>query len=206
MRGRDIQKYDFKFGNIYIILSRNEINVEKDFPNIYKHLDSFGDKFKQRGAKGKHWTNLRACSFFDDFKKEKIIWIELTDENRFAISEEEIYLLNSAYFLIPPKEFKSKYLLSILNSKVIKFYLNLIANTSGMGTTRWINIYVKEFPIPSISFDAQQSFINIVNEILESKKHGKDTSALEDQLDRMVYELYGLTEEEIGIVEGKKKS
>jgi adenine-specific DNA-methyltransferase len=37
---------------------------------------------------------------------------------------------------------------------------------------------------------------------LESKKQGKDTISLEDQIDRMVYELYGLTEEEIGVVEG----
>ncbi len=41
------------------------------------------------------------------------------------------------------------------------------------------------------------------DKILESKKQGKDTTALEEEIDRMVYELYGLTKEEVRIVEGR---
>lgn len=159
LRGRDIDRYNFTSPNLYLLLTKNGINVELDYPHIYEYLNSFGDGFKERGAKGQHWTNLRACSFFNDFKEEKIIWIELTDVGRFAICEEEYYLLNSAYFLLPPKEFKAKFLLAILNSKLIKFYLKQIANTSGVGTLRWINNYVKEFPIPEISIESQTPFI-----------------------------------------------
>jgi hypothetical protein len=43
---------------------------------------------------------------------------------------------------------------------VIKFYLKQIANTSGVGTTRWINNYVKDFPIPKINISEQQDFIS----------------------------------------------
>ncbi len=147
LRGRDINRYSYELPNLYLLLTKNGVDVSANYPAIFNHLDSFGDKFKQRGAKGQHWTNLRACSFFDDFKKEKIVWIELTDKGRFSKSIDEIYLLNSAYFLIPPENIALDYLLAILNSKLIEFYLKQIANTSGMGTTRWINIYVKEFPI-----------------------------------------------------------
>ena len=44
----------------------------------------------------------------------------------------------------------------------------------------------------------------LVSEILEIKNQNPaaDTTALEKEIDRLVYELYGLTEEEIGIVEG----
>jgi hypothetical protein len=162
-----------------------------------------GDDFKYRGAKGKHWTNLRACSFFDDFKKEKIVWLELTDVNKFALCTEEVYLLNSAYFLIPPKELSSKFLLAVLNSKVIYFYLSLIANTSGVGTTRWINTYVKEFPIAMANDADKLEIETLVDKILTNKKAGKDTSKLEQQIDKLVYALYDLTSEEISIVEGK---
>jgi len=41
------------------------------------------------------------------------------------------------------------------------------------------------------------------DKILESKKQGKDTTALESVIDQMVYELYGLTEEEVRVMEGK---
>ena len=170
LRGKDISRYVYTLPKLYILLTKNEIDVEKDYPDIYKYLDSFGDKFKKRGAQGRHWTNLRACSFYDDFKKEKIVWIELADSGRFALCDEEIYLLNSAYFLLPPFNMDSRFLLGILNSSTIRFYLSLIAETSGMGTSRWINNYVKEFPIPTTSNEQQAVIIQIVNYIIYLKK------------------------------------
>lgn len=203
LRGRDIFRYYYTSPELYILLTKNGVNVKKDYPDIYRHLGSFGEKFKSRGARGTHWTNLRACSFFDDFKKEKIVWIELTDIGRFALCTDEIYLLNSAYFLLPPSEYPARYLLGILNSKVIKFYLNLIAETSGMGTSRWINNYVKEFPIPVSSTDDRASLISLVNKIL-ANPDSTDVPPLEKEIDRLVYKLYDLTPEEIAIVEGEK--
>ena len=175
LRGRDIHQYYYDFQDFYIILSRNEINIAKDYPVLYKYFDKFGNKFKNRGSKGNHWTNLRACSFFNDFEKEMIIWIELSDKGRFAICSDDIYLLNSAYFLIPPKEFNIKYLLAILNSKVIRFYLQSIANTSGMGTTRWINTYVKEFPIPFLSKKEQKSIAQNISKLIKLKNKNNKT-------------------------------
>lgn len=206
LRGRDIFRYSYVFPKLYFLLTKNGINVQRDYPDIYQYLDSFGSKFKTRGAQGQHWTNLRACSFFDDFKEEKIVWIELTDVGRFALCQEEIYLLNTAYFLLPPAQLPAKYLLAILNSKVIYFYLNLIAETSGMGTTRWINNYVKEFPIPETSREQKNLIIKAVDSILAAKQANSaaNTSALEAEIDRLVYQLYGLTAEEIALVEGRK--
>lgn len=74
-----------------------------------------------------------------------------------------------------------------------------------MGTSRWINNYVKEFPILKIADEKQSEIINLVDCVLAAKRADRavDTSALEAEIDRLVYELYGLTEEEIRIVEGK---
>ena len=204
LRGRDISRYSYTLSGQYILLSKNGVNVERDYPDIYKHLKSFGNKFKNRGAQGQHWTNLRACSFYDDFKKEKIVWIELSDLGRFALCNEEVYLLNSAYFLLPPPSIDSKFLLGILNSSTIRFYLNLVAETSGMGTSRWINNYVKEFPIPVVVHEQQTEIIEIVNQILDAKgtDPDADVSTLENEIDKLVYALYDLTPEEIAIVEG----
>ena len=212
LRGRDIARFNYTLPALHILLAKNGINVKKDYPHIYKHFESYGESFKKRGARGQHWTNLRACSFFDDFKEEKIIWIELADVGRFALCREEVYLLNSAYFLLPPKGIDAKYLLGLLNSTVIRFYLGLIAETSGMGTSRWINNFVKEFPIPLPSSEHRAVVISLVDQIL-SITQGADylnnpekqsrVSALERQIDKMVYNLYDLTPEEIAIVEGK---
>ena len=203
LRGRDISRYSYTLPKQHILLTKNGVNVEGDYPDIYEHLESFGDKFKNRGAQGQHWTNLRACSFYDDFKKEKIVWIELSDLGRFALCSDEVYLLNSAYFLLPPSNIDSKFLLGILNSSTIRFYLSLVAETSGMGTSRWINNYVKEFPIPVVACEQQTGIIKIVNQILEMKiaNPDADTADLEREIDKCVYALYNLTAEEIAIVE-----
>jgi len=212
LRGRDIFRYKYQFDNKYIILTANGINVRKEYPEIYKYFDSFGDAFKKRGAKGEHWSNLRPTAFLDDFKKEKIVWIELTDKGRFTLCSEEIYLLNSAYFLIPPQQFSAKYLLALLNSKPIEFYLGCIAETSGMGVTRWINNYVKDFHVPEIPLTTQKPFIDLVDQILaitkdddylENPAKQAKVREYEKQIDQLVYELYGLTPEEIKIVEGQ---
>ena len=206
LRGRDISRYSYILARQYILLAKNGVNVERDYPEIYKHLESFGDKFRNRGAQGQHWTNLRACSFYDDFKKEKIVWIELTDLGRFALCNEEVYLLNSAYFLLPPSGMDSKFLLGVLNSRAIRFYLGLVAETSGMGTSRWINNYVKDFPIPVVATEQQAPIIQLTDQILAAKRTDPDVdfTALENEINQVVYSLYNLTPEEIAIVENKK--
>ncbi len=214
LRGQNIFKFKYQFKNQYLILAKNGINIQKNYPAIYSYFNSFGDSFKKRGAQGEHWFNLRATAFLNDFKKEKIIWIELTNDNRFALCSEEIYLLNSAYFLLPPKEFLSKYLLALLNSKLIKFYLGLTAETSGMGVNRWINNYVKNFPIPKKSITEQNVFVVIIDKILsitKAKDYLKNPAKqakvreYEKQIDQLIYKLYGLTSAEIKIIEQEAK-
>lgn len=192
LRGRDIDRYCYNFPGLYIILAKNDIDVKHEYPSVYSYLDSFGKSFKERGAKGHHWSNLRACSFFEDFKEEKIIWIELSDRGRFALAIEEVYLLNSAYFLLPPPPLNIKYLLGVLNSTVINFYLNAIAATSGMGTARWINNYVKLFPIPKPLTICQSQVGIIVDYIMISKtnNHESELNYFEQIVDGMVFELY----------------
>lgn len=100
--------------------------------------------------------------------------------------------------------FNIKYLLGILNSKLIHFYLGTIAETSGIGVSRWINNYVKEFPIVQTSDDKQKEIVKLVDRILAAKstnQRADTSSAWESEIDQMVYQLYGLTEEEIRIVE-----
>jgi hypothetical protein len=203
LRGRDIFQYAHVKPHEYVILSKNGINLPKEYPDLAQHLESFGGKFKQRGAKGKFWWNLRACDFYDDFKKEKIVWIELTDKGRFAICKDEIYCINSAYFMIPPPKFDSRFLIGLLNSKLIMFFVKSYGETSGMGTVRWINNIVADIPIPNISLLNQEVFFDPVEKIssIKLKDLSADTTYLERQIDNLVYRLYNLTYEEVKVIE-----
>ena len=82
--------------------------------------------------------------------------IELKGTNVTDLNKVEEQAFN---YILPPKGIASKYLIALLNSRVISFFLKMIANTSGMGTTRWINVYVKDFPIPVINSNDQQPVI-----------------------------------------------
>ena len=97
-----------------------------------------------------------------------------------------------------------KYVFLCLNSKLIYFAMRKYYMGGGIEgefkTNNLLNI-----PIPKIPESAQQPFITLVDQILDAKKKdpAADTSALERQIDEMVYKLYGLTDEEIAIVEGR---
>ncbi|MEA3475288.1 MAG: TaqI-like C-terminal specificity domain-containing protein [Candidatus Cloacimonadota bacterium] len=96
-----------------------------------------------------------------------------------------------------------KYLISLINSKLIDFYFYQISSSLSENAKRHTKQYVELIPIPKISKEDRQPFIKIVDQILSLKKEGKDTQLLEDKIDIMVYKLYALTEEEIKIVEEK---
>jgi adenine-specific DNA-methyltransferase len=95
-------------------------------------------------------------------------------------------------------------LLGILNSKVVRFYLDAIVSKVRGGYFSMSKSYVETIPI--VYPQNTNPFVHLVKEIIDLKKKDStaDTSDLESQINQMVYELYGLTEEEIAIVEGNK--
>ena len=101
-----------------------------------------------------------------------------------------------------------KILAAILNSKLISFWFSCFYNSLSMAGG-YFNIGTHEInniPIASLSKSDKTEILAVVDQILSGKKKdpNTDTSALERQIDKMVYKLYGLTDEEIGIVEGKR--
>jgi adenine-specific DNA-methyltransferase len=97
-----------------------------------------------------------------------------------------------------------RYLLGILNSRYAEV---LLSNIRG-GDYHIYPEHLRNLPIPSLTSANQHTakkIILLVNEILSAKQIGDDTTALERKIDELVYELYGLTEEEIGIVERKNQ-
>lgn len=97
------------------------------------------------------------------------------------------------------KKYNYKYIQAILNSPIIKFYVNELLYD---GTHFYPN-HMKQLPIKKIAESGQRVFIDLVDQILNIKKQNKDadTKNLESQIDQLVYKLYDLTPEEIAIVE-----
>lgn len=212
LRGRDISRYSFTFQNIYLINAHNgvksrnlrPVDISKDFPSIQEYLEKYLPEIEIRYDKGDHWTNLRNCAYLDDFYKPKIIWGEISDKPKFAYDEGNYYAEATTFLMTGEK---LKFLLGILNSKVSEWYFNQISTTTGMGTNRWKKYKIELLPIKKHSEDQENEIVNKVQNILVSKNKHKnaDTSLLESEIDQLVYKLYGLTEEEIKIVEDSVK-
>jgi adenine-specific DNA-methyltransferase len=98
-----------------------------------------------------------------------------------------------------------KLLLVIINSKLASFYLKekypSYTYNQGINFTKDM---INSMPFPKISNEQQKLFVTLVDQILSIKKQNPeaDTSNLEHQIDQLVYKLYGLTSEEIKIIEG----
>jgi hypothetical protein len=210
LRGRDIKRYKAKFADKWLINTHNgyknsenkyippiEIN---DYPAIKEHLDKFWDELQIRQDRGITPYNLRNCAYLKEFEKEKIIWIELCDKAKFTI-EYKYHTLAGTFAMTGNN---LKYLLALLNSNLSLFYFDKIATSSGIGTNMWKKYKIEFLPIPKIHKYQAHPFSELVDKILIKKERGENTSVEEHQIDEMVYNLYGLTEEEIRIVEGEK--
>ncbi|MDO9552491.1 DUF559 domain-containing protein [Rhodonellum sp.] len=172
--------------------------IRKNYPAIANHLKPFEKSARKRTDQGDFWWELRACDYYDEFEKKKIVWPETSYENQFTIVEEGIHL-NKTTFFIPNIDF---YLLGLLNSKLAKFYFGSIVSKMRGGYFSMSKAYVETFRIPSLN--EENIISSLVIEIDEIKKQNPlfSTADIETKIDNLVYELYGLNEEEIGIVEG----
>jgi adenine-specific DNA-methyltransferase len=99
-----------------------------------------------------------------------------------------------------------KYVLALLNSRLYYFWLYHRGKRKGEA----LELYQKplsEVPIKRIGTDEQKPFIKLVDRILAAKQRDAeaDTSALEREIDELVYALYGLTTEEKDIVKAAAK-
>lgn len=102
---------------------------------------------------------------------------------------------------------KLKFLSAIINSKVASFYIKEVySNSTYCGGISFTKDMISSIPIPEINSKnkkLEDKIINLVDRIIEGKKSGIDMRELEEKVDRLVYGLYELSEEEIKIIEGK---
>jgi hypothetical protein len=220
LRGRDMSKFAFSFGNKWIIISPYKKNIEliEKYPSVYKHLLFYEEKLKQRGqvTNGQHhWLELDnnpTEKYLNLFEGEKIMWGELSDKPKFSYDKGGYYA-EATLFIIVGDDLK--YLLSILNSRLSDWYFNKITSTSGMGTSRWKKYKIEQLPIPKIEnkktiqkFEVFADYLIYLND--ESKppvnpytSNASIAPVFEDVLNMMVYELYfegHLKQEEIDVL------
>ena len=200
LRGRDIKRYSFEFADLWLINTHNGIkdrNIPSidinDYPAVKAYLDQFYDKLAKRADKGNTPYNLRNCIYTDVFSKQKIVWGNLCLSAQYTLVDEEYYINAPA----PMVTNGNKYLLSMLNSKVVDWYIRHLGVTRNGGYFEYKPMFVEKAPIPVVDQSIQQKLSELADKIIACKKQNLDTKIYESQIDTMVYSIYKLSDEEI---------
>ena len=132
--GKDVKRYQLPKPERFLIffpkgwtpqnMSNNEAwdFVRDNYPAVADQLEPFKPKAEKRCDKGNFWWELRACDYYQEFEKPKIIFPDISIRGNFTVDISKSYSGNTTY-LVPCEDY---FLLSILNSKLLDFYYSNI--------------------------------------------------------------------------------
>jgi hypothetical protein len=227
--GKNIKRYSSPKSDKYLIFIPKGWTNEKshdvsnkwkwfkgEYPAIANHLAPFATKAEKRCDKGDYWWELRACEYYSVFELPKIIYPEICPKPEFTFDDSK-YFANNKCFIIPRAD---KFLLGILNSKLMYFLFETNLPKLRAGFFMPAYVVLKNFPIYTIDFDnpddktRHDRMVTLVTEMLELHKHlshaktdqekriiTQEIGSTDRQIDSLVYGLYGMTADEIAVVE-----
>jgi type I restriction-modification system DNA methylase subunit len=195
----------------FVIYATRDLDLRRSSP-LYRHFLKFEKVIKARNQDrgemqaavklGKWWA-IFAARREVNFEGPKIVAPQRSYKNTFGYNNSPWYASADVYYITQNNPaIALKYVLALLNSKFYFTWLYVKGKRKG----EMLELYQKplsEIPIKRISPDEQKPFIKLVDRILTAKQRDveADVSASEQELDELVYALYGLTPEEIKIVE-----
>jgi len=229
--GRDLKRYSKPKCSHFLIFTRRGIDINK-YPAIKNHLLKFkvsltpkpknwkGEKWEGRKPGCYEWYEIQdTIDYYKEFEKPKFMLPDISLRGNFTFDNEGIYYCANTSYIIANEE---RYLLGLLNSSLLTFVYSGISSTYRGGYLRFIYQYLVQLPIRTINFDNPKDkalhdrMVQLVETMLDLHKrlpnanapHDKQTlqrqiDTTDRQIDKLVYELYGLTEEEIRVVEGR---
>ena len=214
--------YQVKDGHTRLI---TEKKMREEFPKTVKYLlenKTYLENRERGRMRGANWYAYIYPKNIEVMQAEKILVPDIADHASFALDEAGEYAFTSGYGITLKDNVQElpKYILGLLNSKVLDFYLKNISTTMRGGFFRYFTQFIGQLPIRRINFsdpidnDRHDRMVKLVEQMLSlhkrlaSAKTPDDKTRLQRQIDttdqqinNLVYELYGLTEKEMKIVE-----
>jgi type II restriction/modification system DNA methylase subunit YeeA len=232
LAGRDIKRYEQPKSDKYLIFTRHGVNID-DYAAIKEHLGQFKNRLmpKPKDWNGKEWNGRKPghyqwyeiqdkIDYYLEFEKPKIVYAEIASRGQFTLEMDNCYYDTTAYIISSNNDLT--YLIGLLNSRLWTFLFSKTSSEIRGGFFRWKHQYMSPLPIRTINHSdpadiaRHDRMVTLVDQMLTLHKQFADArtpheqtalqrriGATDGQIDALVYELYGLTQEEIGIVEGR---
>ena len=195
LRGRDIKRYSYTWGNLYLIATfpSRHYNIN-DYPAVKEYLLTFGkerleqtgkeyivngERIKARKKTSNKWFETQdSISYWEDFLKQKIVWAEMTNAPKFVPDNDCMFIDNTEYFLTGDN---LEYIVCILNSKLYTWLFDKIC-AKGMGARKWRKQYVEVLPIPKPDCKTLFTF----NDLYKTRTESTDL-IIEDTIAQMLH-------------------
>ena len=213
LRGRDIKRYTYSFADLWLIATfPSKKYCIDDYPAVRNYLLSIGkERLEQTGkihiingtpikarkkTSNKWFETQDSINYWNDFSKPKIMWGNLCLSSQFAYTEEE-YFINAPSPMIVPG---SKYLVAILNSKIADWYIRQLGVTRNGGYFEYKPMFVEKIPVPHVTPEVEKKISDLVDSIIEGNKTNSDVKQLESQMDSIINDIYGISEDEYAYI------
>jgi hypothetical protein len=228
---------------IYPYLIENDKNILileselKKYPNIFKYLSkNKSNLIKRKDSRElfpkEKWFGLVRPGQLNNFKKEKIITPGESKEHKFTLDKtgSGFFFARVSSILIDDPNYDLKYVLGVMNTKVIRFFLQKTAPKKENGFFSYTNKFLNDVPIPISTEKIRKSIENDVTDILKLNLDIENTKKevlknieinykftikkeknilkiqesikkIEENMEKEVYKLYDITDEEKKIIE-----
>jgi hypothetical protein len=216
LRGRDVKRWQCEFSGQYLIRIESSENVRhpwsgksdreaerifaKTYPAIHAWFETMRDALIKRYDQGRYFWELRSCDYWREFEEPKIVVPAISESPNVAVDFECFFTNNKTTIFVGEH---AAYLGALVNSAVASWFATQVFASKQGGFWDFEPRYSQQWPIPPATPLQQKEITALVDRILAAKRAdpSADVTALEREIDERVYRLYGLTPEEIKIVE-----
>jgi len=216
LKGAEIRRYKVNFQNLWLIFPYQSIQdkmalikpteFKKKYPLTWKYLNSCAEKLKERDS-GKmdheEWYAYGRNQNLDQFEQTKIMTQVLANQASMVLDKDQGYYFvgggNAGGYGITLKEnssFSYRYLLGLLNSKLLDYYLQNHSSKFQNGYFSYAKRFIENVPIKLATEKAMGHVENLVDYVLFCRSQLADVelqsvgSYFEQMINAIVYELY----------------
>jgi Eco57I restriction-modification methylase/TaqI-like C-terminal specificity domain len=183
LRGKDIKRWSPQWAGLWMIALKSsgdcswpwsntsDANEAEDlfrrtFPSLYRYMKPLEGRLRNRQDQGRYWWELRSCAYYELFGRPKLIWKDLSTYSEFCFDSSGLFT-NDLCFILTSED---RWLLAVLNSPLMWYYLHRVTMHAINETLRLKNLYMEPlpivFPTEAIRAEAEQA----VGRLIESTR------------------------------------
>lgn len=195
----DMYYFDKKVKNrvIYTTSDFRDTSKMNRYPNIKRHLD----KYVRVITSDNRPYGLHRARKQEFFEEPSIVSIRKCKTPTFTFIEEPAYV-TAEYYLIKTERVDMKYLTSLFNSSLCKFWLLKMGKIQGSIFQVDKDPLVK-IPIALAESEIENRIVDLYDKVVEEKIQDRyaDINNLQKEIDNLIYKVYSLNEEDVETIE-----